>query len=308
MELVRQPVYMLLMAGSASLSIVLASVPYFGLGDDPTLVKNSVLAVTLMAGLFGAIIGSSLSVSREISTGTALAVLAKPVPRWQFIIGKFIGLCGALMLLVHVNLMASLTASRMAYDAYSGVDWKAFFIFEGALVLALAVAGFRNYVFKKAFIQGAVMNTALFTTVAFVLIWKLTSHKVSLSELAEVDWRLLPSTVLILFAVWVLAALALVCSTRLDMLPTIGICYGLFLVGLMSDYFFGRSAADGQIISQVLYTVVPNWQLYWMADAIQNSQSIPVAYVVKAFLQMLMNVGWLLIAAVILFDDRELSA
>jgi ABC-type transport system involved in multi-copper enzyme maturation permease subunit len=306
MELVRQPVFLLLMAGSASFTIVLASVPYFGLGDDPTLVKNSVLAVTFVTGLFGGIIGSSLSVSREIARGTALAVLAKPVPRWYFVLGKYAGLSLSLLLLVYVNLVASLTASRMAYDAYSGVDWSAFFIFEGSIILALAVAGVRNFVFRRPFLQEAVFNTALFTTVAFVIIWKLTTHKVSLSDLAEVDWRLLPSTILILFAVWILAAVAVVCSTRLEMLPTMGICCAIFMIGLMSDYLFGR--AEENLIARFFYTLIPNWQLYWMADAIQNSQSIPIGYMVRAFLQMILNVGWLLVAAVVLFEDRELSA
>jgi hypothetical protein len=42
---------------------------------------------------------------------------------------------------------------------------------------------------------------------------------------------------LILFAFWILAALALACSTRLDTIPTLAICSAFFLVGLMSDYF-----------------------------------------------------------------------
>ena len=35
MELVRQPIYLLLMTSSACFSVFLAVVPYFGFGDDP---------------------------------------------------------------------------------------------------------------------------------------------------------------------------------------------------------------------------------------------------------------------------------
>ena len=45
-----------------------------------------------------------------------------------------------------------------------------------------------------------------------------------------------------LFALWILAALALACSTRLDMIPTLAICSAFFLVGIMSDYLFGQRA------------------------------------------------------------------
>ena len=60
--------------------------------------------------------------------------------------------------------------------------------------------------------------------------------------MAGVDWRLVPAAVLILFALWILAALALACSTRFDMIPTLAICSALFLMGIMSDYLFGRRA------------------------------------------------------------------
>lgn len=307
MELVRQPVFLMLMLGSSLFIVLLASVPYFGLGDDPTLVKNSVLAVTFMSGLFGGIIGASLSISREIQTGTALAVLAKPVTRWQFVIGKYFGLAGAVGLLVFTNLMASLTASRMAYDAYSGVDWDALLIFLGSIGLGLGIAGLRNYVFRKPFLQEAVLNLVIMMTVAFIIIWKFTSHDVTLNVAGSVDWKLVPSIVLVFFGVLILSAIAVLFSTRFELMPTLGICYGIFLLGLVSDYFFGAAAEGGGMISQLIYTIIPNWQLYWMADAIQEGKSIPLEYIVRAFIQMVMNVGWLLAVAVLMFEDRELT-
>src|SRR5262245_5095053 len=118
MELIRQPVFLLLMTSSALFSVFLASVPYFGFGDDPKMVKDSVLAVMLLAGLLGAVLSASNSIAREIRTGTALAVLAKPVGRAQFLLAKYLGLIGGLSVLTYLNLLAALLASRMAYDAY----------------------------------------------------------------------------------------------------------------------------------------------------------------------------------------------
>src|SRR5947207_13136180 len=78
MELVRQPVFLLLMTCSAVFSVFLAAVPYFGFGEDPKLVKDSTLAVMLLSGLFGAVLNASDSVALELRSGTALAVLATP--------------------------------------------------------------------------------------------------------------------------------------------------------------------------------------------------------------------------------------
>src|ERR1700719_5359038 len=81
MELVRQPVFLLLMTSSAVFEIFLATPYYFAFGDEPKLVKNSVLAVMLLSGLFGAVLSASSSLARALRTGTALAVLSKPVGR-----------------------------------------------------------------------------------------------------------------------------------------------------------------------------------------------------------------------------------
>src|SRR5438128_1072396 len=79
MELVRQPVFLILLTSSAAFTVFLASVPYFGFGDDAKLVKDSVLAVMLLSGLFGAVISASASLAHEIRAGMALTVLSKPV-------------------------------------------------------------------------------------------------------------------------------------------------------------------------------------------------------------------------------------
>src|SRR5881397_2367576 len=151
MELIRQPIFLLLMTSSAVFCVFLASIPYFGFGDDPKLVKNSVLAVTLLAGLLGAVLSASNSLAREIRSGTALAVLAKPVGRAQFLLAKYAGLAGALSVLTYVNALSALLASRMAFDAYGDADTQSLGIFCGALALGYGAAGLINYFLRRPF-------------------------------------------------------------------------------------------------------------------------------------------------------------
>ena len=126
--------------------------------------------------------------------------------------------------------------------------------------------------------------------------------------MAYVDWRMVPLAVLILFALWILAALALAASTRLDIIPTLAICSAFFLVGLMSDYLFGRRAEQGSWWGTVLYTVMPNWQNFWLADALDSGKStFHWGYVSKAFVYAACYIGATLAVAVTLFEERELS-
>ncbi len=368
MELVRQPVFLLLMTSSAVFELFLATPYYFAFGDEPKLVKNSTLALMLLAGLLGAVLSASASLAREIRTGTALAVLSKPVGRAQFLLAKYVGLMAALALLTYVNLVAALLASRMAFDAYGSTDLFAWAVFALGLIVAYLVGGFSNFFLRRPFVSDAVFSVLVMVTVAFVIINFFDQHGKPREWGTNVDWRLIPAGVLILFALWILAGLALACSTRFDMIPTLAICSALFLVGIMSDYLFGRRAEPvwqhdlaeevasprwsekqrslikeivhkydkdkngaldavergaisvtdqerlrqagmgGAWWAEALYTVTPNWQLFWLADVLAESKTpFYWGYVGKAFLYMAAYVGAALAAAVLLFQERELS-
>jgi ABC-type transport system involved in multi-copper enzyme maturation permease subunit len=368
MELVRQPVFLLLMTGSAVFEIFLATPYYFAFGEEPKLVKNSTLAVILLAGLLGAVLSASSSLAREIRTGTALAVLAKPVGRAQFLLAKYLGLAVALTLLTYVNLLAALLASRMAFDAYGSTDLFALGLFALALVIAYLLGGFSNFFLRRPFVSEAVFCVIVMVSIAFVVINCYTKEAKPQAFATGVDWQLVPATILILFAVWMLAGLALACATRLDIIPTLAICSSLFLLGLMSDYLFGRrdepvwrsdlrdelasahwsepqkallkeliqkyapdaqanpaapvrpnlSPADQARLARagmgrswwasVLYTITPNWQLFWLADAVDTGQSTyHWGYVGKAFAYAAGYIGAALALAILLFEERELS-
>jgi ABC-2 family transporter protein len=307
MELIRQPLFLLLMTSSAVFSVFLASSPYFGFGDDPKLVKDSVLAVMLLTGLFGAVLSASNSVAREIRTGTALAVLAKPVGRAQFLLAKYLGLAAAISVLTYVNVLADLLASRMAYDAYGSTDWLALGLFCGAIATAYLLGAFSNFFLRRPFVSDAVLSLVVMSTIGFVVINFLGKGGQLQAFATSVDLRMAKAGLLILFALWILAGLALVCSTRLEMISTLSICSAFFLLGLMSDYMFRTKADAGSWWASFFYTVLPNWQLLWVADALEEGKRIPWSYLGTAFGYMVAYVSAALAVALCLFEDRELT-
>ena len=308
MELIRQPIFLLLMTTSALFEVFLSCVSYFGFGDEPKMVKVSVLAVMLVAGLFSAVMSASASVAREIRSGTALAVLAKPVSRPQFLLAKYAGLALSLALLTYVNCVAALLATRMTFDAYGDADLPGLAVFCGSLVAAYAIGGLTNYFLRRPFVSDAVLAVALMVTVAFVvLLFIPRAAQRAENEFIGLDWRMAPASGLILMALLILAALALACSTRLEVIATLSVCSAFFLLGLVSDYFWGTRAVHGNLWASVLYTVTPNWQLFWVSDLLEGKGGIPAGYLAKALGYTAGYVGAILALALALFEDRELS-
>jgi hypothetical protein len=196
----------------------------------------------------------------------------------------------------------------MAFDAYGKTDLTAIGIFAGAVAVAYSVAGFTNFFLRRPFVSDAVFALVVMVTLAAFVILQFTQQMQSLGERAAVNWRLVPAGILILFAFWIFAAVAMACSTRLDMIATLAVCSAVFLVGLMSDYLFGLPAEKGSWWASALYSIVPNWQLFWLADALETGKStFQWTYVGKAFGYMIFYTGASVAMAVALFDDRELS-
>ena len=301
MELVRQPVFLLLFTLSPILCVGLALFDYFGFGGttsgpvnlDLQMVKDGALTVVFLTGLAAAVLCATTSISREIETGTALAVLSKPVGRMHFLIGKYLGIVGALSVGGYLNLIGVLLASRMGHDAYANFDIVGTMTFLIFVAIAYIAGGLMNYFAQKSFVPTTFAYLTLAITIAFFVIcaqdkttafywvdsgagieasfweiWKFTdtgghyppppgsdAAPEVLNKLPEdkyywqyVDFGVVQLSVLIQFALWVIAAVAVACSTRLSWMPTMMICTGVFLLGMLSDYLLGESAEGGGLM------------------------------------------------------------
>ena len=213
----------------------------------------------------------------------------------------------ALCVLTYLNTIASLIASRMAYDAYGDPDLRSMAFFFGALLLAYGAGALSNFFLNRPFVSDAVIALVVLGTVAAAIIFSAGNIADRGGNMHNVDWRIVPAAVLILFALWMLAAIALACATRLELIPTLAVCTGVFLLGLVSDYYFGARADQGSWWASVLYAVLPNWQIFWMADALEPGKHIPWSYVGRALGYVAGYLAASLALALLLFEDRELS-
>jgi len=115
-------VFAMLLIGA---SVILATL---SIGQEGRIVKDLGLASSSLFGTFIAIFLGIGLVSKEIERRTLYAIVAKPIYRFQFLVGKYIGL--TLTLLVTVGVMALLVA---------GLAWAVDGHFSPDLLLAAAL-------------------------------------------------------------------------------------------------------------------------------------------------------------------------
>ena len=91
------------------------SLPYFTFGDDYKMMKQIGFDVVMLAAVLFGVLAASMSISEEIEGRTAVTLMSKPVNRRQFLIGKFLGIlmaCLVMSLILGWNLTYALRAMR----------------------------------------------------------------------------------------------------------------------------------------------------------------------------------------------------
>ena len=100
--------------------------------------------------------------------------------------------------------------------------------------------------------------------------------------------------------------LALLLSIKLKVVLAMSALAAVFLVGWMSQYFFG-SHAEESVLAAAIYGILPDWQHFWMGDTLSDDGIIDFKYVFNALIYAGLYSTSLLAAGVALFWESELK-
>ncbi len=307
-ETLRQPVYAVIIALGLLLMIISPSITMYTLDEDIKLLRELGLSTLFLSGLFIAIFSASGAVTEEIETRTITTVLSKPISRPVFILGKFLGVVSAVALAHYVLTLAFLMAIRhgVLSDAADTHDWTVIAAAGGSLLITLLVTAFLNYSYDWNFPATGVILLAFLASLSMIFLMFI-----------DRDWTYNPAgnkftsfdvyaSILLLLAIIVLVSLAVMFSTRFNVVLTLTFCVGVFLLGLISDWIFGRFA-DTFLWAKIGYTLVPNLQVFWASDAIYGSGTIPAKYLLLGGIYTILYTSGILSFAVAIFQKRQIG-
>ncbi|MHC4603277.1 MAG: ABC-2 transporter permease, partial [Planctomycetota bacterium] len=284
------------------------SLTMYTMSDDNKLLREIGLSTLFLTSLFIAIFSASGAVAEEMENKTITTVLSKPVQRPIFIIAKFFGVTAAVILAHYICTIALLMAIRhgVLESASATRDWTVISTAAVVVGAAFLLSAFFNYAYDWKFSSTAIVLTGIFGTLGIVFL-----------SFIDRDWQFNPQNnginaldvygaVLLLLAAIIIVALAVALSARFNIAVTLSACIGIFLLGLISDYTFGRFA-DTQLWAKIGRFLVPNLQVFWIADAIYEGSEVPVKYIVISALYALCYTTAILSLAIALFQRRQVG-
>jgi ABC-type transport system involved in multi-copper enzyme maturation permease subunit len=159
-------------------ALVLVSSKLFGMltvGDEAKVIKDLGLAGIQFFSMLIAVMMSVLLVSREVDSRTVFNILSKPVARWKFLIGKYLGLLATVA--VNLGLMVVLLILVVALYQREFDPGLLLAAAMTMLEMALLTAFATLFAVLTRPILGSVMTLSVFV-IGHVTedIWLLTKH------------------------------------------------------------------------------------------------------------------------------------
>ena len=307
-ETLRQPVYAVIIIAALFLLFISPSLTMYTMSDDNKLLREMGLSTLFLASLFIAIFSASGAVAKEIENKTIVTVLSKPVKRPTFIIAKFFGVAAAVVLAHYICTVALLMAIRhgVLETASDTPDWTVLSTAGVAVALTFSLSAFFNYAYDWRFSSTAIVLAGIFATLSIVFLyfidrnWQFNPRENGINTLDVYG------SVLLLLAAIIIVALAVALSARFNIMVTLSACVGIFLLGLISDYTFGRFA-ETRIWAKVGRFLVPNLQIFWISDAIYEGSAVPLKYIIISASYALCYTTAILLLAIALFQRRQIG-
>ena len=301
-ECIREPVYLVLLLISLILNGLMPAFALFVFRAQEKLVRDSDMATMMLFGMITAVLCASNAINREIRNGTALLVLSKPISRPLFISAKITGILAVVAIFCFLNSLATLIALRVAIDQFK-FDNLLFWGYQGVLSAALLYGAAMNYIARKNFSQQAL----IFLLIAIPL-WSLLAHfRLDHDKPVGLQGQTALALFILSLAILAMGVISTALSTTLSFVGNLTVSSFIFMLGLMSQYLFGLAAQDGNLLSYFIYAIIPNWQEFWMADPISAGLEIPTSYAVNAFVYFCYIVSIFYLAAILLFQEREVG-
>ncbi len=177
-EVVRDRILYIIGFYAVILAVAVSLLPQLAAATEDKMFLDLGLAVMSLLSLIVAIFVGTGLINKEIEKRTILMLIAKPVSRNEFIVGKYLGLSAVLTLLVaamSVIYLIFLQLNSISYSATSIVINAIFLILQLSLIGAVAITW--------GVFTGSLLATAL--TFAVYLMGNITQDLLKLARIGE---------------------------------------------------------------------------------------------------------------------------
>jgi ABC-2 family transporter protein len=280
----RQPMFWLIVAVVFGLMLVSPVFPYFTFGEDYKMVRELGFDMIMLGAVLFGVLAAGTSISEEIEGRTAITVMSKPVSRRQFLIGKFVGILFACLLMI-----------GMLGWAFNGLMWAAQSYMDNS---DAPLPGWVEPIRQSwSWAPEVSLNFTVGAGVWF-----------------DGCVRALPGLIFGGCQVMVLVAIAVALATRLPMIVNIVTCVAIFFLGHLTHVLVLASSGRMALVNfmaRAFDQILPGLEYFDYGSI--SVRDIPLdpgpfaTYVASVLLYAVVYSIIALLFGLVLFEDRDLA-
>jgi len=271
-EAVRQSLFYIVLAVSAVLLLISPLFCLFAFGEELSMMREVGMATITFAGMLIAILTASQVITNEIENLTAIMLLAKPVRRSEFILGKFAGI-------IFTILIAFLFLSMVFILTYW---WKN------------GLPDIEANIKSGKYLAGSA--SVLMDTYSFFR--------------TEI-WLLAKGIYGCFLQVSILTSFAVILSTYFSLVISGIGCFAILILGNISDYLYHSLSQGSSILTtglvRIVSTILPHFSLLNTSSLVTTQSTVSINYLLLTSFYTLIYVAFVLYITILIFSKREIK-
>lgn len=306
-EMLRQPGYFFMFFGTGLIIILIPFFTLFAFYETKRLIIEMGLASISVMSIVAVSFTASHTIYAEMKRKTVLLILAMPISRFTFLLGKYLGVIfSGLFLIIFLSILLVIAVRMGAPEsaAYT-VDQPGVLVSFMIFLIALFYGFFQNYFNRKNFYIQSILAAMGCSVVLFTLLgvfgrtWEITHYWQNFSM------ELFKGILLITIAMMVLGSISVLLSAYLSREANLIATFSIFVLGLLSDHLL--SSQKGNLFYDALYNLIPNFHVFLVSDTIVFERYITPDYMQDAILYGVFLMVAFFLLALVVFERKEIS-
>ena len=311
LEGLQSPVALLLTLACVELTALQPLLQLHTFGDSVRLARDCGLAFLLFSGVLVCASTSGCTLAADLRSGIAATALAKPIRRFDYLIGKWLGSCAVAAVFAWNALWSTILACRTA-EAYVETtrsagemrDLLCGTVSVSLPLLALAFAALFHAWRARRFALSFFTALSLLQPLASLALlgWFARDGSPALHWNPAIDPDLFPAGFFLFLLLLIFCAVSTSLSVRLQTAPAAALSFFLLLSGFLADRF-----ASAGTFGTCIAAFLPNVQEFWLADRFADGFACSPERLLLTTLYTLFYSSAVLSIGLLLFRNRDIQ-
>jgi hypothetical protein len=282
LEALRQPTGLLITILISIIMLYSPSLSGFAFDGGAALLRTNLLSTLLISGLIYISITSTTIFYKEMSKGTIINVLSKPIPFSLYYLGKAIGLIASLFVFFSIVTSVSWLSTVIGTPdrASSQINFTPLYFLVGGVLLLSLTALALNYIFNTNIISFIFIGWWISTPLILLAVYY-TSEALNynLPEKEHIS-EFLKAAILIFFQLLIICSFSVSLSSFSGPILNFVFSFLFLLLGLMSPGLIEQFSTT----TALNYTLelLPNFHVFWLAEILSLDREIPLDYLMTS--------------------------